>query len=211
MKNIDVEILGGLKYTAQGYSSVAEMTADAGGEDKLVDRMNGFLVAHGTNGEARAIAVDVVSKATGVTRKTKPVLDKDGKPKTKDGKPVVAVDESEQKYIDRALATKGITIESLQAEFAKQVAAANDKAGLRCDLRKAVREPAAPKKLPEKYLAAAKARIEHKKFDDVIKGAKKYLNEDVTPASLTDAEALGWLCKRVWDAKTAAEISGGLS
>ncbi len=154
-----------------------------------------------------------VDEISGIERKVVPVLDaKTGKPRVKDGKPVETWDpaDSEKKYFDRVLATKGVKAESF-AETAKQVAAA-----LVFDASETERAERGPAKLAQRYKDLATLFITGKRNIDNMQAAFKkdlegrqfsFITErevdgKKVPVAKNDPEnieALGRMCKE-WEA-----------
>lgn len=158
-----------------------------------------------------------VEELTGIDRKTVPVLDKEGKPKTKDGQPVETFDpnDSEARYFARVCAEKNVKPESF-ASTAKAVADA-----LVFDASETAREPKGPAKLAQKYKDIALSFITGKKKLENIQakfksdlGGKQYVpitervdaegkKVKVAADDAENVEALGRLCKEWADAQDA--------
>ena len=153
-----------------------------------------------------------VEELTGIDRRTKPVIGKDGKPKTKNGSPVETFDpeDSEAKYFSRACAEKSVKPDSF-AGLAKSVAEA-----LVFDASESEREPKGPTKLAQKYKDQALLFITRKKNLAALQGvfAKDLGGRQFTPLTSREVdgkkvavaaddaenvETLGRMCKE-WEA-----------
>jgi hypothetical protein len=201
----------GFKVPVLWYASVDEADKAAGRVGAVLDECNLNLTYRGTNVEARQRICDVVEKASKIARKTKPVL-KDGKPLVKDGEAVTEYDETEQVYVDRAMATAKLTVEALQAEVTKACKGGfkeedgEEVKPLAVDIKERERKPTAPKKLADSFLEGAK-----KLLADATKLAafgKAYTSLLKKPlASTTDPVAIGWALKELIAARQAAEMA----
>ena len=147
-----------------------------------------------------AITHAVVAAATGVKRKETPALDAEGKPRTNaKGEPITKTSETEQVYVDRALAAKGLTLAQITPDITKAAAAANDGAGLSVDIRAQERKPAAPKKLAQKFLDSVRSLIADGKIDKFKKAYEKLVGQPL--AADASEETLGWALKEYTDIK----------
>jgi len=91
-------------------TSVAELIEAAGGEQILIDKVNGWAIAHNTNTEARGRITDALEEVTGESRKTK---QKASPTKSDPNNTIEVYDESEQTYTDRVCALKSWTREQM--------------------------------------------------------------------------------------------------
>ena len=182
----------GFKVPISIYNNLKEVVAAAGNEEDVLDEVNSNLVFRGTLPSARRLIVAEVVKATGVARKTKPVL-KDGKPVLKDNVAVTAPDETEGDYVSRALAAKPSTDRgALQAA----ITAACDAKKLVVDIKEAVRvTKSATLNEKSKFFITAKACIANGKVKAFATDYKKVTGEDLS--SLTDPIAVGLGIKKV--------------
>ena len=99
-------------------TTVAELIEAAGGEQILVDKVNGWAIAHNTNTEARGRITDKLEEVTGETRKTR----QKGSPTKSDPNNTIEVyDESEQTFTDRVCAMKDWTREQMWSAIGVQV------------------------------------------------------------------------------------------
>jgi hypothetical protein len=171
------------------------MSKETGVENIATTIANRYFVYNETNPEARGILIDVLTKATGVPRKTKQAI-KDGKPAVKDGKPVLVPDETENDYIKRALAQTGKAPADFQVQFEKACEASNEGKGIRCDARESERKAKAIK-LAEEYIKNATwllAPEQAAKFKGFQTAYRKVVGKDLAtlPADDSKIETLGW-------------------
>lgn len=204
----------GLNVNVSVPSDATEFDSLAKKSGACVEEAVRNVVYRGTLAEFRDIllhgrkvvtATDTTPAVEGITgmdemfkieRKTKPTLDKDGKPKKNAaGEELTAYDESEQEFFDRIVATHGITATD-QQKLADVVNAA-----LTFDPSASERKPAAPKKLPAKYSDIAKKILEGGKIDALNTKLNKALSKSFTATGDTakDVESLGWLVKEYSD------------
>ncbi len=223
MKKVQAKLLGikdrpfTVDYSA--FSTLAEATADAGGEDNLLAKINGWSAAHGTFGDARELIVDAVLEVTKV-----PFLTKKEKV-TRDGKEVVVesrdtTKDSDAAYVARAVAANLGMFDQIQALVTKRAAGYSFKEGdkevtvapLANSLKARVRVPGsgAKGKLAEKYKTAAllflDGKKDIKKFTAAVekKGLGTFTATPGVPLNhASNVEALGWLCKAWSDAQDA--------
>lgn len=201
------------------FETLAEAHASSGSEAATLAKLNSFVHAHQTFGDARAIIDEVVHEITKVPYLTVPVM-KDGKQVVVDGKPATERDwakDSEKAYVQRALAANPDKFDACQKEAARRAAGYTykDEAGkevvvpaLATSLK--VRPPSGPKvkKLPQKFLDLAleflTGKRDLKKFNAAAKGVGV---DPFTPDAkfakdgVENQTALGWVCKAFYDAQ----------
>ena len=199
MKKVNVKVLG-VELSFGHYESADEADKHAGRVGACVDEANSNLQYRGASAAARTIICAVVAAATGVKRKETPALDAEGKPRTNaKGEPITKTSETEQVYVDRALAAKGLTLAQITPDIKKAAAAANDGAGLSVDIRAQERKPAAPKKLAQKFLDSVRSLIADGKIDKFKKAYEKLVGQPL--AADASEETLGWALKEYTDIK----------
>ena len=194
------------------YENKAEMNKHAT-DDVIVERLNGYLRAHGTNSDARALVVSVVQELSSIPFKTSPV--------TKDGKVVQERDETDKKYVARAFAEKpDLSFDKVEKEVQRRARGYTykDKEGkdvvvdpIATDLRKAEPSVKAPKKLSQRRKDQALAFITGKPtadgkvlkldkfiaaFAKMFKGESFALDAAVAKDDIKNIEALGWALER---------------
>lgn len=215
MDKIDKKSLG-FTVPVLVYASEAEADKDAGRVGAFREEANNNLYYRsGCAQEAREIIAEAVEKATGIERTTRPVTRKakqsDGSEKIetvkdKEGNEVVEFVDSEEEFVKTALAKSGKTVEMLQATITAAIVAANEKQGIRVDIRKQERKPTQPKVLPERFLVAAKGAISNGKVNNFARDYEKLLKKPL--ASTTDAVAVGWALKEFIAAREAVALAG---
>jgi len=228
MKEVIKEVLN-IKVPILEPDSLKEATAQAGSEEKLLTRLNGYGHAHGSFGDARELIVEVVQELTKVPFLTQKVKVK------KDGKEVEVTErdwdkDSDKKYVARALAaTPAVTL--AQVESLVQIRArgykAKDKEGkeyevspLAVSFAARVPKEKGPKTLPAKYKTQALTLITTKLIPGgaaVLEKLNKWFASKgvgaFTPIagqpldSDANVEALGWLAKAEVESR---EAFGGL-
>lgn len=195
------------------YETLDEALKAAGSQEVVVNRLNGFLHAHGSAGDLRDLIVETLEEVSGVAP-----LQKDTGKKSKDGKPIMEV-EKELAYVSRVISAKPDLFDKVQASLDKKARGykAKDEQGkeyevpaLQVDIK--LRPPAqkGPKKLADKWKEVALAFLQGKKslekFNKALGAAG--LNtftaaEGVAKDDVKNVEALGWLCKAYQDAQDA--------
>ena len=215
LKSITV---GDKQFTAPAneYSTIAEMIADAGGEEKLVAKVNGFLHAHGTLGDVRSELTDIVQELTKVKflTITKSVV-KDGKTSTVEVRDNAK--DSDAKYIPRALAlVPTVTFDQVQTELTRRAKgySIKDETGATVEIPpfaasckpRAVTERK-PKALPANFRDVAVNMVnDPAKLTKFQAALKKLGMEPFTPVGELNTEAnivaLGWLAK-AWSVAVA--------
>jgi hypothetical protein len=224
MKQVEAKLLGtkerSFTVPFKAFSNLAEAVADAGGEENLLAKVNGWSAAHGTFGDARELIVDCILEVTKV-----PFLTKKEKV-TREGKEVTlevrdTAKDSDAGYSQRALALKPDAFDAVQALVTKRAAGYTYKGEdgkdivvpeLANSLKAKVRVPGSGKsgKLAEKYKTAAllflDGKKDLKKFVAALekKGLGTFAPKAGVPANdPANVEALGWLCKSWQDAQDA--------
>jgi hypothetical protein len=208
------------KLPALEYENLAEMTKHAPEAD-IVKRLNGYMHAHGSNGELRGLLTEVVQDLTKV-----PFLQK-GTGEKVDGKEVTERDmtlDSDDKYVKRALALRPeVTFDAVEAETARRARGYKTKDAegkevivepVSVDLRKREAGPKAPAKLAQKYKDQALLFLTGKQnldkfaaaFGKKFNGEKIELKAGVAKDSPENVELVGWTCKRWYD-KIAEEAA----
>lgn len=153
------------------------------------------LFLHGRDAKDGVEAFKGLETLTSIERTTEPVLDKDGKPRTSDGKPLMKYSETEADYFKRVCALQGKKPEDYQT-------LANETAALiSFDASAKERKAPEPKTLSQKHKDSAKVVLN--KYDDnqIEKNVRKNAPDWVhTPFARTgdevkDLETLGWFLK----------------
>jgi hypothetical protein len=202
----------GLKVNFSVPESVEEFDANAKRIGACLEEATNNSVYRGMLGDFRDVllhgwaekGIKGLDDIYGVERKTKPVLDrKTNLPrKDKDDNEVTTYDETEEEFLDRVLAEKGLKIEDIQ-EHANTVAAS-----LVFDASAREKKAPKPKKLSSTYLDAAKKLLEKYEDSKINKTFAKFIPDQATFArtgdAAKDAETLGWLFKAYNEAKAAA-------
>ena len=142
-----------------------------------------------------------LESSTSVERKTKDTGKKRKVTSVVDGKeviteePILIYAESEAEFVDRVIAEKQITRESLQ-DLATSVAS-----GIVFDASATERKPAGPKKLAQKYLDDAKKALESGKLDTINARLKKNIGKEfvATGDAEKDVIQMGTLIKEFAD------------
>lgn len=163
------------------------------------------VIYRGSLAEFRDAFCAAVEDATGISRGTEPILDKENKPRVdKDGAPMLKYTETEADYFKRVCAEKSVEPSSFQA-IADKVAEA-----IVFDASATERQPAGPKKLAQKYQDDAKKILA---FDDAKLAKVNKRFNDALGKSFTstgdaekDVQTLGWLVKEFsdWNAAQAS-------
>lgn len=201
------------------YENWDEVTKAAGSVEKPVDRLNGFLHAHGSAGELRDLIATIVEEVSGV----KPNVKDTGRKNAK-GEPITE-QEKEAVYVTRVISAQPELFDKVQAlldQRARGYTYKNNKGeevkvpALAVDISTRVAAPKGPKTLAAKWKEIATNFLAGKinpksgkpyNLGNLNKEFKKYsvaefapVGEPNTPANI---EALGWLCKAYSDAKDA--------
>lgn len=203
------------------YENKAEMNKHAT-DDVIVDRLNGYLRAHGTNSDARALVVAVVQEMSKVAFVTKDV--------NKDGKVIKERDETDKKYVARAFATTpSLSFDAVEKEVQRRARGGYpllDEKGnqvivdgkpvmvapIATDLRKAEPSVKKPKTLSQRRKDQALAFITGKPFGEkqVVLRLDKFiaafgkmfkpetfaLDATIPKDDVKNIEALGWALER---------------
>lgn len=158
--------------TGEGNPCLTEATANVIYRGSLAEFRDTFL--HGKpeekddKGNVISAAIKGVEETTGISRNTEEVKGKDGKVRMKDGEPVTAYTESQDKYFDRVLATlvkeNKFASEETARESFKTLADEVAKS-IKFDAAARERAAAGPKKLPAKYKLTAARLIANGKLD----------------------------------------------
>jgi hypothetical protein len=99
-------------------TTLPELVEAAGGEQILVDKVNGWAIAHNVNTDARGRITDALVELTGIERKTR----SKASPTKSDPNNMIDVwDESEQTYTDRVCAELNQTREQLWPQIKDKV------------------------------------------------------------------------------------------
>jgi hypothetical protein len=213
MKQVEKEVLG-YKVAFATYENIAEATKAAGGEQKVIDKLNDFLLYHGAFGKARTLIVKKINELTKVPFKMVDTGEKDAKG--------VAITERDPKdtdkiYANRALVGSKVTKEQVQ----DAIVAALKVSPLATNIAEAVRQPGKPPALPKKYAARAAQFLTGatnsktnkpyslSKLNELIKKTigKEFAKVNDTPSSAENINALGWLIREV---DMANDPTGGL-
>ena len=201
------------KVPALEYVDLDEMLKHAT-KEQIVSKLNGYMHAHGSNGDARAIVVDVVNKMSGIPFKTekKKVGDKETTVRT----------ESDAIYVRRAFAENPkLSFDLVEKEVQRQAKGYTTKdaegkevivAPIGVDLRKAEPSVKKPKVLAQKVKDEAVRFFKGElKLDRFIAAYGKLFNGEVfaklpNVADTDDAQIthLGWAIDRYNKAKEAA-------
>lgn len=194
------------------YENKAEMNKHAT-DDVIVERLNGYLRAHGTNSDARALVVEVVKEMSGIPFITKAV--------TKDGKTIQERDETDKKYVARAFAEKSdLSFDKVEQEVQRRARGYKYKdkdgkevevAAIATDLRKAEPSVKKPKTLSQRRKDQALCFLTGKPtpegkvlkldkfislFAKMFKGETFALDATVAKDDVKNVELLGWALER---------------
>ncbi len=193
------------------YENMDEINKAAGNVQIPVDRLNGWLHAHGTANGLRELISDIVEEVSGVARPEKDTG------KVKDGKPVTAL-EYAAIYVARVIASKPELFDKVQALLDQRARGYEIKEGdktvkipaLAVDITTRVAGPKKPAKLADKWKEVATSFLSGKKslekFGVAVKKAGLAVFVPAEGVPLTDAknvESLGWLCKQYQDSQDA--------
>jgi len=201
------------RVPALEYVDLDEMLKHAT-KEQIVSKLNGYMHAHGSNGDARAIVVDVVNKMSGIPFKTekKKVGDKETTVRT----------ESDAIYVRRAFAENPkLSFDLVEKEVQRQAKGYTTKdaenkeiivAPIGVDLRKAEPSVKKPKVLAQKRKDQAVLFLTGKlKLDKFTAAFGKLFNGEtfaLLPNVKNDSDEqithLGWALDRYDRAKEAA-------
>lgn len=153
-------------YNSLGYDLNLSVPGSVEEYDQLAKRVGACLddaiknvVYRGVFATFRTKFAELIENNTGIARKTEPVLDKSGKPKTEeDGTPMLRFVETEKVYFDRVCAvlvseSKFASTEAAAASFASD--AQTIMSAIVFDPSETEREPSQPKKVAKAYITIA--------------------------------------------------------
>ncbi len=187
------------------YESIEEGDKAAGEVGTMLEIANQNLYYRAKTAQnAREIIAATVAKESGVSRLTKPSVDKDGKPILKDGNPVTEFAESEETFVNRVFAQTNKTAKDFQAAVTAACNAFNNGQGLRLNAAQPERAPAA-NLVKKTYVDMMRDKImpDAKKLAGFKKQVKAVLNLDVPKDA--DLNALARLLQDTVEAQTAAQ------
>lgn len=213
MKNSPVNTLGFKDLSYDVPSTAEEFDQLAGRVGACVDEANANIKYRGTLTDFRAsflhglhvgegdkaINIAGVEETTGIERKREPVLDKDGKQKTKgeDKEPLFKFIETEEDYFDRVLATIAqqntesgsgpTTVDAVRATFKDTAQEILSSPALAFDPKRQERLPAGPKKVPQYALRIAEKIVKGGGAEASASKLTSLLGYEVKP----DVESLG--------------------
>lgn len=208
MEEVKLKSLG-MEGTGQEPSTVEEFDTIARKPGTCLTRAREYVRFHITLGEIRDVflhgadtvaATDTtparpkivgVEELTGIARNTKPVLDKEGKPKLADGEPVTEFDETQGKYFDRVVATlvkdgKYSTEEEALASFQSLFDEVITYVGF--PAAKAESKAKAPAKLAAKYKVAAAKVIAKGTTESVNSNQLAKIGKTFTASTVAEGE-----------------------
>ena len=199
------------------YENWDEITKAAGSVEKPVERLNGFLHAHGSAGELRDLIASIVEEVSGV----KPNVKDTGKKNAKGE--AITEQEKEAVYVTRVIQAQPELFDKVQAildQRARGYTYKDDKgaevkvAPLAVDISTRVAAPKGPKALAAKWKEIAinflTGKVNPKSgkpynLANLNKEFKKFQVAEFVaegePSSPANIEKLGWLCKAYSDAK----------
>ncbi len=195
------------------YESMDEINKAAGNVQTAVDRLNGYLHAHGSAGELRDRIASIVEEVSGV----KPITKDTGRKNAKN-EPITE-SEKEAVFVARVISAKPELFDKVQALLDQRARGYKTKGtdgkeidipALAVDITTRVAGPKKPAKLADKWKEVATSFLSGKKslekFGVAVKkaGLAVFVPADGVP--LTDAknvESLGWLCKAYQDSQDA--------
>lgn len=198
------------------YENWDEITKAAGSVEKPVERLNGFLHAHGSAGELRDLIAGIVEEVSGI----KPNVKDTGK-KNEKGE-AITEQEKEAVYVKRVISAKPELFDKVQAVLDQRARGYTYKDGdkeikvpaLAVDISTRVAAPKGPKTLAAKWKEVATNFLTGKinpksgkpyNLANLNKEFKKYSVAEFVaegePSSPANIEKLGWLCKAYSDAK----------
>jgi len=201
------------------YENMEEINKAAGSVEKPVERLNGFLHAHGSAGDLRDLIASIVEEVS----KVKPNVKDTGKKNAKGE--AITEQEKEAVYVTRVIQAQPELFDKVQAlldQRARGYTYKDEKGtevkvpALAVDISVRVAAPKGPKSLAAKWKEVATNFLAGKinpksgkpyNLANLNKEFKKFnvaefapTGEPNTPANI---EALGWLCKAYSDAKDA--------
>lgn len=200
------------------YDSYAELLKDAGSEQAVLDKMNGWLHHHGSAGEVRDLITDIVEEVSGV----KPTVTE-----KKKGDKTVKVQENPFDYVLRVVGAKPELFDKVQGvldnkargyEYKDEQGVVQKVGPVRVDASKRPPAQKGPKKLADKWKEVALAFINGEinpatkkprslaNFNKALSqtGLNEYVpTEGVAKTDPKNVESLGWLCKAYQDAQDA--------
>lgn len=221
MKEVIVDCLGyndqSFKLPVLYYESFDEADKAAGKAGAMLQEGNLNLDYRGARADGRDLIVEVVQELTGVSVKQKDTDEKDDK-----GQPIMEDDETEAKFVKRAMALKPeVTVAAVQAILDKRARGYSykDEKGvvvqvpaIAVDITQKTRQPKKPVKLAAKYLEKAKAILAGPNLKKFLADLKKNLSVDwVASGDATkDADSLGWQVKAfaAWKEQQALDSMG---
>jgi len=214
MKEVIRDVLD-LKVPMLIYETVDEGDKAAGRVGAVLDECNTNLMYRGANADARDLIVTVAMEVTKLELKTKTVKKAD--------KEVQVPDETEQEFVERALASGKLTKDVLQTEVERRArngwsyqddGATVTVPPIAVDIKGRERKPTRPPKLAQEFKTAAESLLGQ--YDDVKINTtlKKYLPAEkavfkrgTTPADKEkNVEGLGWLIRDYQKAKLAQGV-----
>lgn len=200
------------------YESVEEADTAAGKEGACLAEANKNLLYRGAYNDAREMIVDIVSELTGLV----PEIEDSGKKDDK-GQPIMVISETDNKYVDRALAQAAkdghpISDADLQAEIdrrARGYTVKDDKGvevqvpPISVSIKHTVRQAPKAKKLPANFVVTATGIVEANKTEPFIALVKKDLGEDLvlTGEKDKDIQIVGWALKRHMEWRQSAMLN----
>ena len=200
------------------YENWDEITKAAGSVEKPVERLNGFLHAHGSAGELRDLIASIVEEVSGI----KPNVKDTGKKNAKGE--AITEQEKEAVYVTRVISAQPELFDKVQAVLDQRARGYTYKDGdkeikvpaLAVDISTRVAAPKGPKTLAAKWKEIATNFLTGKvnpksgkpySLANLNKEFKKYSVAEFVaegePSSPANIEKLGWLCKAYSDAKDA--------
>ena len=195
------------------YESPEEADTAAGRQGALLEEANNNLYYRaGAAGESREVIAAKVEALTGIPRKSQVVTKKNDAGeeevvKDSDGNEVSEFTETEEVYVKRALAEAKLTPAAIQADITAALNAANEGQGIRVDIKKKERKPAAPKKLADRFLQSAKSVIDAGKVKSVAKEYQKRFGKSLEEGADTDPVKLGWAIKDILAHREAEQLT----
>ena len=198
------------------YENWDEITKAAGSVEKPVERLNGFLHAHGSAGELRDLIAGIVEEVSGI----KPNVKDTGKKNAKGE--AITEQEKEAVYVTRVISAQPELFDKVQAVLDQRARGYTYKDGdkeikvpaLAVDISTRVAAPKGPKTLAAKWKEIATNFLTGKvnpksgkpySLVNLNKEFKKYSVAEFVaegePSSPANIEKLGWMCKTYSDAK----------
>lgn len=214
MKETRYPTLGKLTLPTLIYESIDEADTAAGKVGAVLESANDNWHYRGSAAQGRDIITEFLEEETGIERKSEVVNGKDGKPKKDDkGDEVYAYTEKQTKYVERVCEAKGWLTEAGESDLSQFQAKIDELCrtlpgengsvtALQVNSKARERKPAAPKKLANKYLEAAKNVVNSPKWDKLVAEVKKKLGKEIDKPKHGDdkaMESLGWVVKEYMD------------